>query len=181
MSQHSSAQNSLSDKQVEQLVADYMNLVRQLVSGYHVQGADADDFVQEGLIGLYDAIKSYAPDRGAGFKTYAAVCIKNRLNKAYAKQTSGKQQILNQSVQWEDSIAAEGQPDPELLVIAKENISELNKQMEILLSSFEKQTLSLYLQGYSYKELADRLGVPKKSVDNALVRIRSKLKFLFQN
>ena len=56
------------------------------------------------------------------FKTYAAVCIKNRLNKAYAKQTSGKQQILNQSVQWEDSIAAEGQPDPELLVIAKADV-----------------------------------------------------------
>lgn len=168
----------LSDKEAEQLVEEYMYLVKSISAGYKAVGLDHDDLMQEGFIGLIDAIRKYDPEREASFKTFASVCIRNRIHKQLAAAQTKKHQILNQSVPFDESASVETSIDPESLLLQKEKNQEVNQHINTLLSLFEKETLSLYLQGDSYETISRKLGVTKKSVDNALVRIRKKLKFL---
>lgn len=172
--------NDLTESEAGRLVETYMGLVVKLASKFHVDGMEQEDLIQEGLIGLLDAIRTYQLDRDTSFQTYASTCIRNRILKAAQSAAAKKHSLLNQSLPLEESIVVNSSEpaDPELLFLAKEKQQEMNRQIKILLSSFEKETLFLYLQGYSYDAMSKRLHVPKKSVDNALVRIRKKLKFL---
>lgn len=169
---------ALTSKEAEQLVEEYMGLVKYISSGYKTAGLDHDDFTQEGFIGLLDAIRGFDPERGVSFKTFASVCIRNRLNKQLAAVQAKKHSALNQSIPLDEMSAAETSGNPEMLLLQKEKQLEVNQQIKALLSSFEKETLLLYLEGYSYENISSKLGVTRKSVDNALVRIRKKLKFL---
>lgn len=172
-------QRNLSEAELQELILSHIGLVHQIASKFHAAGVDPDDWRQEGLIGLLDAIRSYEPEKRVSFRTYASVCIRNRLLKAVSAAQAKYNHALNEAVSLDDSLPTYQLENPEALFLEKESMAEISRQIKILLSSFERKTLSLYLQGFCYKDISRILGVSIKSVDNSLVRIRKKLKFLF--
>lgn len=172
-----------SDAFVE-LTNRYMSLVRIKASSFHSFALDADDLWQEGLLGLFHAATTYQPDGKASFRTYAGVCISNQIVTAYRSQCSQKNRILNDSVSLQDTefsdrdqlTISESSMDPETLVIAQEGVRAVNEHLHRTLSPLEKEVLSLYLNGCSYREIAEKLQFSGKGADNAMQRIRKKLK-----
>ena len=168
----------------------YKSRVNAIARSYFLIGGDIEDIVQEGMIGLYKAIRSYTSDKKASFKTFASVCIKHQIQNEVKKASSEKNMILSTAIPIleqadfdEDSekgevIIMSDLPSPDDKVIAKENAKELNQKVNEKLSSLERKILSLYLRGYNYTEIATLGDVNKKSIDNALTRIKSKLSFL---
>ncbi len=170
----------------EMLAARYSRLVRICARPYFLAGGDSEDLIQEGMIGLLSAIRGFQPEREVVFRTYAEVCIRNRLYSAVKSAARGKHDPLNQSVSMDSSLckedikgfsyAASPVPgtDPEDMLINRE---DRRAQMDALverLSDFEKTILGLYLDGLSCGEIARRVGKAPKSVDNAVQRIRRK-------
>lgn len=151
-----------------------MPTLRYYANGAIAPGLDFDDALQEGLIGLFQAIKTYNPQNtaGANFNTYAASCIKNAV--INAQRTAGRQKNapLNHSIPLEDSISL---PGPEDVAIEKAAADEVLKAVRNKLSKFERAVFIQYLEGYSYQEIAQSLSKPLKSVDNAMLRARRKL------
>lgn len=170
----------------ETLAARYSRLVRICARPYFLAGGDSEDLIQEGMIGLLSAIRGFRPERETVFRTYAEVCIRNRLYSAVKSAARGKHDPLNQSVSMDSSLfhqdfeeyACAVQPvpaaDPEDMLIIRE---DRKAQMDMLvekLSSFERTVLQLYLDGLPCGEIAQRVGRAPKSVDNAVQRIRRK-------
>ena len=154
----------------ETLIGRYTRMVRM--------GGDSEDLIQEGMLGLWKAVRDYTPDRGASFRTFAQTCVKNSMISAI-KTAAGKHHIpLNDSVPFEtllfdrnDQLAVS---DPETLYIDREIYREQLDQFYSKLSGFEAKVLDLYLNGLSYSEIADQVNRSPKSVDNAVQRIRRK-------
>ncbi len=163
----------------EQLALRYSRLVRICARPFFLIGGDSEDLIQEGMVGLLMAIRTYEPQRGSSFRTYAEICIRNRIRSAVRAASRDKHSPLNTSVPLEDPLlptaGAEGQTDPEQLYIRRENLQEWREQVYVCLSRLERQVLERYLEGFSYAEIATQLNRPAKSVDNAIQRIRRKL------
>lgn len=175
------------DRNAEEfLVTRYSRLVRACARPYFLAGGDSEDLIQEGMIGLVSAIRSYAPDKESSFRTYAETCIRNRLRSAVRTAARDKHRPLNSSISFEDSVFdSEYEPHaynidpnsiqaPEELLIGREEREHRIKALLDKLSGFEKTVLELYLSGLSQREIAQRVERPIKSVDNAIQRIRRK-------
>ena len=169
----------------EALAARYMRLVRICARPLFLAGGDSEDLIQEGTFGLLSAIRKYDPSDGASFKTFAEYCIRMRLLSAIKSASRLKHVPLNDGISLEElsedpGAAMSALPElirhnPEELILAKESREELNAVFSRCLSRFEIKVLDLYLEGLSYREIADRLCKDAKSIDNAVQRIRHKL------
>lgn len=170
------------------LIERYRCLTRTKRRGYYLMGGDADDLEQEGLIGLYKAIRDYRVDREASFRAFAELCVTRQIISAVKTATRRKHQPLNHSVPIGLPAADDGADragdelvdvrpaaDPLELVIRSERHGALRAAVRRLLSPFEIEVLVLHLEGRPYQEIAARLGRRAKSVDNALQRIKRKL------
>lgn len=178
----------------EFLLDKYKSLVRARSRAYFLIGADSEDIIQEGMIGLYKAVRDYQEERNASFRSFAELCINRQMITAIKAATRQKHQPLNSYVSLNKPVyEAESEQtyldflqstssallNPETLFIGQENKNILEDQMMKSLSTFETRVLVLYLQGRSYFEIAHALDKPEKSVDNALQRVKKKLeKFL---
>ena len=170
----------------------YKNLVRNKAKSMYILGADTEDLIQEGMIGLFKAIRDYDAGRDASFFTFAELCISRQMYTAVQASNRKKHMPLNSyislygAVEREDGIkeneefinflAFETQKDPEQLLIDKENVLLLERKIEEELSAFEKQVLDLYLTGMTYTQIARVLGRDEKSTDNALQRLKAKIR-----
>ena len=173
-----------SSQAIEELICRYQKLVRACARPYFLAGADFDDLLQEGMLGLLSAVSLYDPKRGTSFKTFAAVCIRNRLISAVRAADSPKHRLLNDSVPL-CTFSLDAPPDevslppteksPEELLIGREEFAEFQTRLSGALSSLENRTLELYLEGLSYREIAQSLHKSTKTVDNAVQRIRQKI------
>lgn len=167
----------------EALALRYTRMVRGCARPLFLMGGDSEDLTQEGMVGLLAAMRSYAPERGVSFRTYAETCVKNRMISA-VRSASGKHHTpLNDSVPIETPLFDETchctadlpATDPEEILITRESVQERLGSLFSKLSDFEAEILKLYLSGLSYSEIADQANRPVKSVDNAIQRIRRKL------
>lgn len=172
----SSAQ-SVDEKCIEALIKQYAHLVENIALKYISSPLENDDLVQEGMIGLLAAIKSYDEKKGTLFKTYACVCIENSIQTALRKFYRQKDIPQQNVVEYQDeeisyqyaSLSAEDN------FMAEESVSLLTKLLRENLSDFENEVLRLHIVGCSYNEIASRLSKTPKAIDNALQRIRKKL------
>ncbi len=178
------------EKQITDYIMEkYKNLVRSKAGSMYILGADRDDLIQEGMIGLFKAIRDYDSGRDASFFTFAELCISRQMYSAVQAAGRMKHVPLNTYIslygngtehgEEEDgilSILADHGLNPEDFVIDRENVELLEKKMEQELSGFEKQVLDLYITGMSYSQIARVLGRDEKSTDNALQRVKGKIK-----
>ena len=178
------------DKQaLSYLMNKYKELVNIKVSKYFMVGAERDDIVQEGLIGLFKAIKMFKKDKNNSFKSFANMCIERQLITAIKSSTRQKHMPLNSylslnasaydneeenGIELINTLDNKTVEDPLETVMKKEYYEQIESSMEKSLSNFEKQVLDGYVKGYSYVTIAKQLDSPVKSVDNAIQRIRKK-------
>ena len=166
----------------ECLVARYGRLVRMCARPYFLAGGDSEDLIQEGMVGLLSAIRSFQPEKEAVFRTYAEVCVQNRIYSAVKTAAREKHSPLNHSLSIDTTqldkppyrVCSSSLGDPEDMLISRE---ERDRQMSVLncrLSSFEKTVLVFYLDGLSCREISRQVKKSIKSVDNAIQRIRRK-------
>nr|WP_284446439.1 RNA polymerase sporulation sigma factor SigH [Paenibacillus hunanensis] len=173
---------------LEYLITKYKNFVRAKARSYFLIGADREDIVQEGMIGLYKSIRDFKNDKLSSFKVFAELCITRQIITAIKTATRQKHIPLNSYVSLDKPIYDEdsdrtlldvicGSPmsDPEELVINKEEFTGLEDKMSEILSDLERKVLMLYLDGRSYQEIAVDLCRHVKSIDNALQRVKRKL------
>ncbi len=177
---------------LEYLLAKYKNFVRSKARSYFLIGADHEDIVQEGMIGLFKAIRDYQPDRLSSFRAFAELCITRQIITAIKTATRQKHVPLNSYVSLnkpiydEESdrtlmdVIVEGHAqNPEELIIGREDLVSIRDRVDQVLSGLEQDVLAAYLDGKSYQEIALKLGRHVKSIDNALQRVKRKLeKFL---
>lgn len=172
----------------EHLLYKYRNLVRSKVKSYFLVGAEREDLLQVGMIGLWQAIVDYKPAKATSFPAFAKVCIHRHIITAIKAATRQKQLPLNTSLSLEvpsedefsdwnmsDILQTDATTDPEELVLQREDSIALQELLQQLLSEFEWQVLAGYQVGKSYREIADELRCKTKSVDNALARIKRKV------
>ena len=166
----------------ETLVTEYARLVRACARPYFLAGGDGEDLIQEGMLGLLSAVRTFDPAKGVKFSSYAEFCVRRRIYSAIRSASGYKHTPLNsyislESPQFDESNAQNAYylRDPEDFVIARENAVEVARLLYGALSRLESGVLELYLEGMSYQEMAVRLGKSSKSVDNAVQRIRKKL------
>lgn len=180
------------EEQITDYIMDkYKNLVRSKAKSMYILGADRDDLIQEGMIGLFKAIRDYDTGRDASFFTFADLCVSRQMYTAVQAAGRQKHAPLNTYIslyadhaergegeEWEliNTLISRVERNPEDLLIDKENLEVLEKTIERELSNFEKQVLDLYLTGMSYTQIARVLGKDEKSTDNALQRIKGKIK-----
>ena len=166
----------------EMLVKRYTRLVRQLARPLYLAGGDSDDLIQEGMIGLMCGVREFDGQRPASFRTFAEICIRNRLYSAVRAAARDKHSPLNQSVPLEipffdsqgSSFAALAGENPEDLIIGREGVQDLLSRVRMHLSDFEAKILGYYLDGMTIREMAKAVSRSPKSVDNAVQRIRRK-------
>lgn len=166
---------------VEKLLESYKPLVISIARRYYLAGAELDDLIQEGMIGLYKGIITYDSSKNDSFTNYASLCIKRQIISAIKKSNSLKYSFFQDLISEDDFYINEIpsiDENPESRIIIKEDFSNLKQEILAKLTDFEKKVLREYLNGKSYDEIALKLGLNKKSVDNALSRIRNKLNYL---
>ena len=188
------------EKQITDYIMDkYKNLVRKKAKSMYILGADKDDLIQEGMIGLFKAVRDYDAGRDASFYTFADLCISRQMYTAVQASGREKHAPLNSYISLYANLAENGQEEndstetalvnrltsgtdtnPEALLIDKENVADIEAAIETELSGFEKQVLDLYLTGMSYSQIARVLGRDEKSADNALQRLKGKIKRTIQ-
>ncbi|MBC8527820.1 RNA polymerase sporulation sigma factor SigH [Christensenellaceae bacterium NSJ-44] len=173
---------------LEYLLEKYKNLVRSKVRSYFLIGADRDDIMQEGMIGLYKAIRDFKPDKQSGFRAFAELCVTRQIITAIKTATRQKHIPLNSYVSLNkpiydeesdrtlmDVISGAKVTNPEDMIINQEDFNHIEEKIGELLSDFEWEVLTAYLQGRSYQEIAEKLDRRVKSIDNALQRVKKKL------
>ena len=172
----------------EYLITKYENFVKAKAKSYFLIGADKEDIYQEGMIGLYKAIRDFKPDKLTTFKAFAELCVRRQIITAIKTATRQKHIPLNTYVSLNKPIYEEESDrtlldilsglkitDPEELVISQEQMEHIEKEIEKSLSSLEMEVLTSYLDGKSYQEIACDLDRHAKSIDNALQRVKRKL------
>ena len=176
----------------EYLLNKYKNFVRSKARSYFLVGADHEDIVQEGMIGLFKAFRDFKPDKLASFHAFAELCVTRQIITAIKTATRQKHiplnsyVSLNKPIYEEESdrtlmdVIVEGRAqNPEELIIGQEDLMSIRDRVDQVLSGLEQDVLNAYLDGKSYQEIADKLGRHVKSIDNALQRVKRKLeKFL---
>ncbi len=173
---------------LEYLINKYKNFVKSKARSYFLIGADREDIIQEGMIGLYKAIRDFNPNKLSSFRAFAELCITRQIITAIKTATRQKHIPLNSYVSLNKPIYDEDSDrtlldilsgvkisDPEELIISKEEFKDIEDKMEEILSKLEWQVLMLYLSGKSYQEIAKDLNRHVKSIDNALQRVKRKL------
>ncbi|MEA4827543.1 MAG: RNA polymerase sporulation sigma factor SigH [Clostridium sp.] len=172
----------------EYLINKYKNFVKAKAKSYFLIGADKEDIYQEGMIGLYKAIRDFRPDKLSSFKAFAELCVTRQIITAIKTATRQKHIPLNTYVSLNkpvydeesdrtllDILSTVKVSDPEELVISREEVSKIEDEIEGALSELELEVLNSYLQGKSYQEIACDLDRHSKSIDNALQRVKRKL------
>ena len=169
---------------MDALMQRYKGIVRKRARSLFIIGGDQDDLMQEGMLGLLNAVREYDESKGAPFGAFARLCITRKIYSAVKAAASLKHDPLNQSMSidrplFEDLAESHTRVtapigDPESLVIGNEEREERTRQLYSLLSEFEANVLTLFLDGLSYEEMAETLGKPVKSVENAIQRIKRK-------
>ena len=157
------------------LLEKYKPMVKRQARTLYLIGGENDDLIQEGMIGLYKAIRTYRPDEGA-FGNYAQVCVARQMYTAVQASGRKKHEPLNEYISLSEDLNLLLQEGPESRVIDQENLEKRYHLIDEQLSSMEKQVLKLYLEGGSYEEIAEEMGRSEKSVDNAIQRLKKKLK-----
>ena len=172
----------------EALYARYKQIVRSKARTYFLIGADREDIIQEGMIGLYKAVVDYQFDKNTSFRGFAELCITRQIISAIKAATRKKHIPLNTYISFNrpayesetgltliDVLSSTRISDPEEVLIGRENYAAVADSIEHSLSKLERDTLGLYLYGYSYQQIAEHLQVTTKSVDNAIQRVKKKL------
>ncbi|HVF54428.1 MAG TPA: RNA polymerase sporulation sigma factor SigH [Actinomycetota bacterium] len=178
-----------SERDLEELINRYRNLARSKARSYFMAGAGQDDLVQEAMIGLFKAARDFDPAQETPFSAFAELCITRQILTAIKMANRMKHQPLNASVsldvqsssngeEWSplDLLPSSGLSDPAELVVCAEEIDDIRESLRTKLTSLESEVLRLYMDKKSYEEIALTLGNHVKSVDNALQRIKRKLK-----
>ena len=172
---------------LEYLLDKYKNFVRGRARSYFLVGADHEDIVQEGMIGLYKSIRDFKPDKQSSFRAFAELCVKRQIITAIKTATRQKHVPLNSYVSLNKPLYGEESDrtlldviegrvtNPEELFIGQEDMSHIQEQIGTVLSDLEQQVLSAFLDGKSYQEIAEMMGRHVKSIDNALQRVKRKL------
>ena len=179
---------------LEFLISKYKNFVRSKARTYFLIGADREDIIQEGMIGLYKAIRDYRYDRQTSFHSFAEICVTRQIITAIKTATRQKHMplnsyvSLNKPVYEEESertlsdVITQGKAgNPEDLFIDQEDFLDIESTMQRILSPLEQDVVNLYLEGKSYVEIAQQLDRHVKSVDNALQRVKRKLEKSFED
>jgi RNA polymerase sporulation-specific sigma factor len=173
----------------DMIMRRYYGFVRLKASSYFLIGGDSDDLIQEGLVGLYKAVRDYRTDRESSFRNFAELCITRQIITAVKTSTRNKHTPLNQYVSFSQTPASGGDSEPTLdevlpgptahdpvnQVISTEELHSLVACLSSVLSELESSVLSLYLDGHSYEAIGERLGCDTKTVDNALQRVKRKV------
>lgn len=165
---------------MDYILSKYKSLVLKKTRVLFLVGGDRDDLVQEGMLGLFKAVRDYRPGRDTSFATFAGICIDRQLYQAIERSNRQKNIPLNEYVSLNDDSMHESlqsvEENPENIVIGREDFHTMKERIAAQLSGFENRVLELYWQGKGYLEIADELGRPAKSIDNALQRIRMKVR-----
>lgn len=167
------------------IIARYRNYVYSKANTYFLVGAEREDVAQEGLIGLYKAVKEFDASCGSTFKQFASLCVSRQIITAIKTATRKKHLPLNSYVSLDDaddgyeaeegSLAADERENPETIIIDREDLESVERKINRVLSKMELQVFMYYTEGMSYDDIAAMLAKPVKSVDNALQRIKKKL------
>lgn len=172
---------------MDYILEKYKGLVLKRANAMYLIGGDTDDLIQEGMIGLFKAIRDYREGKDASFWRFADICITRQICHAVEASQRKKHQPLNSYISLNQEMGEEGtdtfldllesfgSANPEQLLIDLENTRDIREQMEHGLSNLERQVLGLYLQGMNYRQIAGLLNRDAKAIDNALQRIRGKL------
>lgn len=173
---------------MDYLLNKYKNLVKKKAKVLFLIGGDTDDLIQEGMIGLFKAIRDYDEKKDSSFFHFAQICISRQMYTAMEASNRKKHAPLNSYISLsadEENESGENLPElwaalseanPEQIVINKEELEQMRKKADSVLSPMEKEVLAYYLQGMNYTKIAEVMQKPAKSIDNALQRIRNKLK-----
>lgn len=176
---------------MEYLLDKYKEMVLKKARSMYILGGDCDDLIQEGMLGLFKAVRDYDCGRDASFRTFAQLCVTRQLYTAVKASSRKKHSPLNTAIslsrplrenggaeeeEYMDCLEADASSNPEEYIIGREEMERLQEKIEKELSPFEKQVLDLHLTGMGYVEIAHVLNRDEKSTDNALQRIRTKLK-----
>ena len=180
--------NDGDDVAMEILISRYKNFVRAKTRSYFLIGADRDDIIQEGMLGLFKAIRDFDGTKNNSFRTFAELCVTRQIITAVKTATRLKHTPLNNYVSFNKPVYEDDtektlleilnnrlELDPEEIIINKEKLEETEEKIKDNLSKFENTVLNLYLQGKNYQEIATVLEKPAKSIDNALQRIKKKI------
>ena len=172
------------------LIRRYTGFVRLKASSYFLAGGDSEDLIQEGLIGLYKAVRDFRTDKETSFRSFAELCVTRQIITAIKTATRFKHQPLNQYVSFShtpagqdgdgectlgDALPGSAVEEPSVVVISTEELQSLVFTLGTGLSKLESDALRLYLEGSSYEEMADELGCDTKTIDNALQRVKRKI------
>ena len=175
---------------LDALIRRYTGFVRLKASSYFLAGGDADDLIQEGLIGLYKAVRDFRTDKETSFRSFAELCVTRQIITAIKTATRFKHAPLNTYVSFShtpagqdgdgectlgDALPGPGVHEPSIVVISSEELQSLVFCLGTGLSRLEADALKLYLEGSSYEEMAERLGCDTKTIDNALQRVKRKV------
>ncbi len=179
-----------SNEALDGLMRKYTGFVRLKASSYFLAGGDGDDLVQEGMIGLYKAVRDFRPDMETSFRSFAELCVTRQIITAIKTATRYKHAPLNTYVSFShtpagqdaegdctlgDALPGPGVDDPSICVISTEELQSLVFCLGSGLSPLEADALRLYLEGSSYEEMAEELGCDTKTIDNALQRVKRKI------
>src|SRR6476660_5706055 len=174
---------------LDALIRKYTGFVRLKASSYFLAGGESDDLVQEGLIGLYKAVRDFRPDKETSFRSFAELCVTRQIITAIKTATRFKHAPLNQYVSFShtpagqegddctlgDALPGPAVNDPSVKVISPEELQSRVGCLSSTLSPLESDALRLYLEGSSYEQMAEELGCDTKTIDNALQRVKRKI------
>jgi len=175
---------------MDQLIRRYTSFVRLKASSYFLAGGDSEDLIQEGLVGLYKAVRDFRPDKETSFRSFAELCVTRQIITAIKTATRFKHAPLNTYVSFShtpagqegdgdvtlgDALPGPSVNDPSVRVISTEELQALVGCLSTTLSSLEADALRLYLEGSSYEQMAEELGCDTKTIDNALQRVKRKI------
>jgi RNA polymerase sigma-H factor len=175
---------------MDQLIRRYTSFVRLKASSYFLAGGDSEDLIQEGLVGLYKAVRDFRPDKETSFRSFAELCVTRQIITAIKTATRFKHAPLNTYVSFShtpagqegdgdvtlgDALPGPSVNDPSVRVISTEELQALVGCLSSSLSSLEADALRLYLEGSSYEQMAEELGCDTKTIDNALQRVKRKI------
>lgn len=188
-----SVYNDLSDEQLvkhakrgeqsaySEIFDRYKEIVKIKARTFYIAGGDNDDIIQEGMIGLFNAVRDYDGEKGFSFSTFAGICIERQIATAIKKASSKKNSPLNTSVPMpedDNSKEANETVNPESILIDRERAEGMENSLRTSLSRFENLVLDMLLEGMKYDEIAEEMGISRKSSDNAIQRIKRKMKML---
>ncbi len=179
------------DHIVDYIMEKYKYLVRKNAKAMFLIGADTEDLLQEGMIGLFKAVRDFDISKDVSFYSFANMCINRQIYSAIKASNRKKHLPLNtyislysqengEEAQLIEQVISTDSDNPEVQIISKENYEDLRAKVYDRLSSFEKDVLNYYLDDYSYEDISNKMGKPKKSIDNAIQRIRGKISSIIE-